>query len=668
LLVGGGVAVALVLISFLATGGTDLAPNTWVQVALVAIGALAATAVVIRGASGRAWGAGTLLLFAAFAALTYASIAWSVQPASSWLEGNRTLSYLAVFGIALTAARVVPGRWGGLLGGIALATSSVGGYALLVKVFPGTFDPLGTLGRLWLPLGYWNATGLFAALGLPACLWAGSRRDQAPWLRTLSVPAVAILVAVIVLSYSRGALVAAVIGTGLWFVFAPVRLRAALVLVLGGVGGAAISAWALATHGISADYVALPARTSAGHAFGIVLVVVLVLMTLAGRAAAFATDRFELPPRVRRQIGTVLLGLVALVPVGGVGALIASSRGFTGEVSHIWSTLTNPNSFVGDKPGRLVALSNTRPHYWSQALKIGEHHPLAGVGAAGFATAQAQYTSSAWNSLHSHVQHAHGYLPQTFADFGAVGLVLSLALLVAWALAAGRSLALRRAWSEIRSPRPPPDRRSAERTGLFTMLAIVVTFGLSSLIDWTWFIPATAIVGLACAGWLAGRGPLDAPVGRLDRSRQLSRTPTAAIGIASIVVIALAAVWVTVQPLRSANADSAALAAAIRGNAGAALTDARAAAADDPVSIEPLNLLSTIYAQLGDQQAARRQLVNATSRQPSNPAVWEQLGCYDLGQHRAGASTVDFRRALALDPSQTQMQTDPATFCAGFAG
>ena len=38
-----------------------------------------------------------------------------------------------------------------------------------------------------------------------------------------------------------------------------------------------------------------------------------------------------------------------------------------------------------------------------------------------------------------------------------------------------------------------------------------------------------------------------------------SRTPSAAIGIASIVVIALAAVWVTVQPLRSSDANSAAL-------------------------------------------------------------------------------------------------------------
>ena len=567
--VGAGIALALTLIAFLATGGTDLATNTWVEVALVVSGAIGASAVVLRGAPGRAWGALTLLLFAALAALTYASIGWSVQPASSWLEGSRTFSYLAAFGIALAGARIAPERWSGLIGGIATATTVVCGYALVAKVFPGTFDRIDSLGRLWLPLGYWNAVGLIAALGIPASLWAGARRGRSPWLRAVSVPAIAILVAALVLSYSRGALAAAVIGTALWFALVPLRLRGALVLILGGAGGAAIAGWALATHAISADNVALAARTSAGHGFGVVVLVVLALSTLAGLAAAFATDRAELSPRLRHRLGYVLVGLVALAPVGGVVALATSSRGLTGEVSHIWNTLTNPNGAVGDKPGRLVDLSNSRPHYWSEALTIGEHHLLAGVGALGFATAQGKYAGGVWDALHAHVDHAHGYAFETFADFGLIGVLVSGALFVAWALATGRSLGIREPRRGPRTPRAPPDpARGAERVGLLTLLAIAVTFGVHSLIDWTWFIPATAITGLLCAGWLAGRGPLAAPVGRLDRSRRLSRTPTAAVAIASIVVIALAAVWVTVQPLRSSEADSAALAAAIRGNAG----------------------------------------------------------------------------------------------------
>jgi Flp pilus assembly protein TadD len=139
------------------------------------------------------------------------------------------------------------------------------------------------------------------------------------------------------------------------------------------------------------------------------------------------------------------------------------------------------------------------------------------------------------------------------------------------------------------------------------------------------------------------------------------------VTIAAIVLIALVAAWVTVQPLRSFDADNAAVAAAIRGDGAGALTKARAAAADDPVSIDPLVLLSRIYTQLGDQGAARRELVKATTVQPSNPAVWENLGCYDLGRHLA-SSAPEFRRALALEPGQAQLRTDPTGFCVSITG
>ena len=43
---------------------------------------------------------------------------------------------------------------------------------------------------------------------------------------------------------------------------------------------------------------------------------------------------------------------------------------------------------------------------------------------------------------------------------------------------------------------------------MVTLLAVVVTYAVSSLIDWTWFIPGVTVPALVCAGWLAGRGPL----------------------------------------------------------------------------------------------------------------------------------------------------------------
>jgi hypothetical protein len=655
-------ATALCLVAFLASGGSDLAPNTWVQVGLVVLAGAATIALSLFGDRSPAWGAWALLLFAALAALTYASIAWSVQPANSWLEANRTLSYFAAFAAALMLARLAPERWRALVGAVATATAVVCGYALLVKVFPGSLDPGDRLGRLNAPFGYWNAVALMGALGIPACLWAGARREGSVLLRALAVPALAILIPALILSYSRGSIVVAVIGLIVWFSLAPLRLRSALILAVGAAGGAAISIWGLATHGISADAVALPARTSAGHTFGIVILIVLALATAAGVAAVSVLDRAGLSARARRSVATGLLVLVGLIPVAGVGALAASHRGLTGEVSHLWSGLTNANGVVNDQPGRLVDLSNSRPHYWSEAITLGKEHLLAGVGAAGFATAQPSSSSPIWNAQHAHALNAHGYLAETFADFGLIGLAVSLALLVAWGMASARTL-------EFRRPRQPsaeraPPSNEAERAGHIALLAIVVTFGFHSLIDWTWFIPGTAVVAMVCAGWLAGRGPLSMRAARLSRARRLSRSPAATLGLISTVIVALVAVWFVVQPLRSSDASAAAETAAYNGNGGAALSDARAAEADDPVSVDPLFLLSAIYNGLGDRTAARNELVRATSRQPANPATWQELGCYDFAHHDARAGA-EFRRLDALEPADGPALENAATFCSG---
>ena len=56
-----------------------------------------------------------------------------------------------------------------------------------------------------------------------------------------------------------------------------------------------------------------------------------------------------------------------------------------------------------------------------------------------------------------------------------------------------------------------------------------------------------------------------------------------------------------------------------RGNTAAALTDAREAQASNPVSVDPLWLQAAIHDRRRRPAAARRELVKATSVQPSNP-------------------------------------------------
>jgi hypothetical protein len=630
---GLALGAGLTAVAFVATGGLDLATNTWTEIVLVALGAAVAIVSVARGAHGRAWGAVTLALFAALAVLTAVSISWSVQPDQSWIAANQIVAYLAVFGASVALARQFGEHWPAVVGGIAVAATVISAYALLVKVFPATFNASDTSGRLGAPFDYWNATGLIAALGLPACLWAGARRERARALRALAAPAIAALGTVIVLSYSRGALVAAVIGLVCWFVAVPLRLRAALVLALGLAGTVALSVFALHTHGLTHDGQSLAARTSAGHALGIVIVLVLALITAAGFAGAFAMDRAQLAPAARRRVAIALLAVVALIPVAGVGALATSSRGLTGEVSHVWSTLTNTNSGAVNAPSRLVELGNTRGRYWSEGLKVGEHALLKGVGALGYATAVTRYTSDV-----RVVPHAHSFVIQTFADFGLIGIAVMVALLVAWSVAAARTLT------------PPGDPgREAERAGLLTLLAVVVTFGVHSSVDWTWFVPATALPALLCAGWLAGRGPLGEAAARAPGRRRLVGSPGVAAGALAIVAVALVAAWAMYQPLRAANANDAAIRALEAGDTPGALAKARSAAAIDPVSVDPLWELGTIYQAAGRLGAARTELQRAVDRQPENPLTWLQLGRLDLAARQPARAVAELRRAQQLN-------------------
>ena len=655
---GVALATGFGVIVFAATGGTDLAPNTWVEIALAAVGAACAIALILLGARGPAWGALTVILFAALAALTYLSISWSVQPATSWVEANRTLAYLAAFGAAVVLARIAPARWPALiwaLGAVALTTC---GYALLAKVFPGSLNAGDQLGRLRVPFSYWNATGLMAGLGLPACLWAGARPGAGKTVRALTVPAIAVLLTVLILSYSRGALIAVVVGLGAWFVFVPYRLRATLLLALGSIGATVATGWALSHHAITHDGATLAARTSAGHEFGVVLLATLAGSAVIGLIAAYALDRVELPEPIRRRVGTALIILVALVPVAALAGMAASSRGLTGEVSHVWHTLTSSNATQpGNNPGRIAALGNSRPLYWSEGLKVGEHNLLDGAGAGGFDTAHTRYSS---NTLA--VAHAHSFVIETFADFGLIGLAIGLALFAAWARAVMRTL-------ELRSDRPaaPNPYVAAERAGLFTLLAVVVTFGVSSLIDWTWFIPGLAVPALVCAGWLAGRGPLKQPVGRAPERRRLSTSPGAAAAGLGIVAATIVAAWFVWQPLHSENDFNGAITAMASGNSTTALADAQSAAAADPVSVEPLWELSEIYSARRDPTAARLELVKAANVQPANPETWEQLGEFDLAQQQPIVAVTEFQTAEFLDRSSLALPQQTAAAASALA-
>jgi hypothetical protein len=641
-IVGVTIGAALSALSFVTTGGVDLGPNTWAEIVLILIGVAIGVAAVLRAAPGRRWGAVTVGLFGVLTVLTIASISWSVQPSDSWIEANRTLSYLAAFGGAAALARLMPERWVAIVGSIAMFATIISGYALLAKVFPGSLDRSDPFGRVNLPFDYWNAVGLVAAMGIPAWLWLGSRADDARASRALAVPAIALLLTTVVLTYSRSAVIAAIVGVAFWFVAVPLRLRGALVLALGAAGAAACVVWALATHALIDNNVALAARTIAGHAFGLVLLLTLALTTVAGFTAAFAVDRYSLSASLRRRVATALLVLVAAMPAVGVAALAASSRGLTGEISHVVHEFTSANSGgSADQAGRLLTVDNSRGTYWNQAVHVAEHALFKGVGAGGFATVRGAY------SVYFRAdRHAHSFVMQTFADFGLLGLLTSIGLSVAWVTAAVRTVRSRRRTAG--SP-PPTAGATSERAGLLSLVAVVVTFGVQSAVDWTWFIPGASVPALICAGWIAGRGPVNQHIGRLSKPRFSLRTPAGGAATAMLAAIVVLTGWAMLGPLRSQNADAAAITALTHRQTAAAMADARTAVNANPLSVDPLRTLSALYEDLRQYGQAHAELVKATQLQPRNALPWLWLGQYDLRRRQFGSAIAALNVSISLD-------------------
>src|ERR1700689_3038346 len=224
-------------------------------------------------------------------------------------------AYSAVFGAAVALARAAPARWPAVIGGVTLAAVVVCGYALLTKVFPSWLDAHDIYARLQAPYGYWNATGLTAAMGVIGCLWLGARRAGHALLSALAYPAIGLLLVTLMLAYSRGALVALALGSALWFCVVPLRLRGACVLLVGAVGAGAVVAWDFSKHALSAESVALHARVVAGRQLGALLIAMLILLTLAGLAIGFSTSRRRLSRAARTNAGAVLLCVLALLVV-----------------------------------------------------------------------------------------------------------------------------------------------------------------------------------------------------------------------------------------------------------------------------------------------------------------------------------------------------------------
>jgi hypothetical protein len=396
--------------------------------------------------------------------------------------------------------------------------------------------------------------------------------------------------------------------------------------------------------------VALAEREDAGIVFGLILLAMAAVLFGAGLAIERRAQRRPLSEPARRRLGMVALGSLAVVPLVVLAALAFSDRGIGGTVSDRWDDLTSAQETPQNDPGRLIETGNVRTIYWARAMDVWREHKLAGTGAGSFAQAQLRFRDEPTQG-----RHAHGYVHQTLADLGLIGLAASAAALIGWLVATARTLLLSR-------------RRSAmaltpERTGLLVLALVAVVFGVHSALDWTWFVPAVAITGLFCAGWVAGRGALggDASLAATDRAAAATGAPLTIGGAprrgrygAAIAVVALALLssLAVAQPWRADREGDEALTLLDRGDFAGARAAAERAGDINPLSAEPYFERAAIEDAQGNRRRAALALEDAVRLEPASPEAWRRLGEYyavNLDDPRRALPVL--RGALYLDPS-----------------
>ncbi len=645
-------AAFLAAVAFVAAGGTELGRTTIAEILVVAASAALIIAALFSRRRGPVWGTTPLIAVAALVGFTALSVGWSVVPDLSFIEAGRSFAYLAVFAGAVAAARLMPTASPVLLRSVLAACVVVCLYGLISRVWPGALAPTEQAARLGQPFGYWNAVGSMAAIGVIPAMWMGAKRSSGMLERALAFPACGVLMLAMLLTQSRGALVALAVGAIVWFTFVPLRLRSLSVLAVGIAGAAPVTAWGLSKAAFTVGGTPLAQREAVAGEFGLFVLLMIVLLLVVGLGVSYGMSRVVPTMRVRRRVGLVVVGALLALPLALFTSVAASDRGLSGTVSDRVDELTSETAAAPPEgAGRLTVSSSSRARYWGEANDVFSERPGKGTGAGTFYVSRLRYRKDELVA-----QHAHGYIPQTMSDLGVVGVVLSVLALLAWIACALRAVALVPRLRRRREPRPPIE-WTGERTALLGLVVVAVVFGVQSAIDWTWFVPGVTAVALAAAGFVAGRGAFAASASGAtaalapESEGRFHRPPwgrvVAAVGVLATAALLCGAIW---QPERSSRAAAKAMSEIGEGNLKNAAEEARAARSADPLARRPRFAEASVAAAAGREGVARRILERTVREFPGDPQTWLHLAEFELHQGEPLRALEVVRGALYLDP------------------
>jgi tetratricopeptide (TPR) repeat protein len=180
-----------------------------------------------------------------------------------------------------------------------------------------------------------------------------------------------------------------------------------------------------------------------------------------------------------------------------------------------------------------------------------------------------------------------------------------------------------------------------------------VVFGLQSAIDWTWFVPGPAVMALASAGFVAGRGTLPA-LGEPHAGPTPGGAGPAPLRVAAAIgvgITALMCAWAIWQPEASERASNRALDLIDAGKLQQARMQAEDAHDANPLSPRPYIVGASVEAAAGKKQVALDTLEQAVLKFPGDPQTWLRLAGFQLNTlDQPDVALKTLRVALYLDP------------------
>jgi uncharacterized membrane protein YidH (DUF202 family) len=600
---GGALAAVSTLFSLGSSGGRLV----WIGVAALAV----VTAVAVGALAGlprpsfSREAVVALGFFAAFVCWNGISVIWSIEGDRSWAYFNRGLVYLALLVAGLWLGPWVR-EWAYVLAGVLVLPL---GWALLGKAIPA-LGSSGRIARLSSPIGYWNALGLLFAMAVPLALWLAARREHPHWLRAAGVVYLYALVVGLLLTYSRGGVLAAGAAIVLWLVLGSPRVESAAALLLGGGAGLGVAVWAFSRPGLSSDGQPHWVRAHDGAWFAVIFVLAAVAVAAVAYLGSLGEERRPLDDARRRLVGRIALGVLVVGVVVGVIALVAEAKP-QGWFRDFTAQPTNPSLQAG--PQHLANLSSSsRWLWWKEAWQAWHAQPWRGTGAGTF-----DLTHRLLRTNNIVVTEPHNVPLQFLSELGVVGLFLALVGIVAAAVGVVRRV-------QGRDP------------AVVALAVFAAAYVLHSIVDFDWdFVAVSGPFLLSVGALLGGRAVRDEP--------RIAWSPLPAVA-AVVVALSLLTPW-----FASRSTDSA-LAALADGRPLVAYRDGRDARSLNPLALDPLIAQAEALEQLGDFQGARRRFIDAVELQPLNWRAWWELGHFERDQHDWGRAIPALERAVELDP------------------